>query len=98
MPEGAPARFLPAPLDALRKSSSEDIVGTLLPRDFFVRFGTGTGTGTEGVGRSLRREVAVAEDEEAVDSVVVLVVIAPPPVDEDPERQEPEAAEEVGEA
>ena len=42
-----PWRFLPAPLAALRMSSSEDMVGTLRPRDFLVRFGTGIGMGEE---------------------------------------------------
>jgi len=42
-------------------------VGTLLPRDFFVRWGTGTGTGSELIARGRRRpeelDVDVALDE-----------------------------------
>lgn len=49
------------------KSSKEVTVGTLLPRDFFVRWGTGTGTGSELIARERRRpeelDVDVALDE-----------------------------------
>ena len=42
-------------------------MGTLLPRDFFVRWGTGTGTGSELIARGRRRpeepDVDVALDE-----------------------------------
>jgi hypothetical protein len=89
LPVGAPWRFFPAPLDALRRSSIEDIVGTRLPRDFFVRFGTGTGMGKDVTGRRRRREFAVAEEEAEEDRVVVTVLA--PVVEEDPER--PEMAE-----
>ena len=67
----------------------EDIVGTRLPRDFFVRLGTGTGMGSEAAWRSRRCEVAVAEEEAEKDRVVVKVVA--PVVEEDPDR--PEMAE-----
>jgi len=85
LPVGAPWRFFPAPLDALRRSSIEDMVGTRLPRDFFVRFGTGTGIGRDVAGRRRLREFAVAE--EAEDRVVV-TVLAPVVEEEDPERPE----------
>lgn len=49
------------------RSSTEDTVGTLLPRDFFVRWGTGTGMGNELIARERRRpelpDVDVALDE-----------------------------------
>ena len=86
LPVGAPWRFFPAPLDALRRSSMEDIVGTRLPRDFFVRFGTGTGMGRDVAGRSRLRELAVAAEEAEEDSVVVMVLA--PVVEEDSERPE----------
>lgn len=89
LPVGAPWRFFPAPLDALRRSSMEDMVGTRLPRDFFVRFGTGTGMGKDVAGRRRRREDAVAEEEAEEDKVVVMVV-APVVDDEDPEAAEGE--------
>ena len=53
---------------ALRRSSREDIVGTRRPRLFFVRFGTGIGTGRVEEGRERSGELLV-EDEGEVEVV-----------------------------
>jgi hypothetical protein len=90
LPVSEPSRFFPAPLDALHRSSIEDILGVHLPRDFFVRFRTGTGMGEDVAGRSPRCEFAVAEEEVEEDRVVMMV-LAPVVEEEDPER--PEMAE-----
>jgi len=59
-------RFLPAPLEALLRSSRDETVGTLRPLDFLVRLGTGTGTGREFEGRGRRRETVVEEADKVV--------------------------------
>ena len=41
--------------DAADSALNSSIVGTRRPLDFFVRFGTGTGTATFAVGRARRR-------------------------------------------
>jgi hypothetical protein len=64
----------------------EEILGTRLSHDFFVRFRTGTGMGKDVAGRSRRCEFAVAEEEVEEDRVVVTVLA--PVVEEAPERRE----------